>query len=502
MKNTPATSSLAYRRPTFAQTLVLVLALPLVGCAELKGLLEEPASPQDRATELKQCFRSYLRGPQLPNPRAPRSVADWYVHLKPEVVKKLADDAHVDSLGSRSSDFADRVMAQAIEAGVPEGDFLKGEHPDPEPACGTSWSHEDIGDYRFRNAASAALSVGRRAAFAACAREFDEFAPKVSKLAQQTAQELRDLPRGATHYEAWSLYRRAMAAHRQLMPIKDPDNTPVFAYAGTPYVVFTDMIARFANTPMSFLNYHWLGSVSPLPDNAVRHVQPLDAPTENDKLSYCARRLQREDTMYTPFTDEEISTFFPQFDGQAWLDAQPTTNGEPYKSALHIDPRDLRPGQTMDRAAGGQGDKSDAEQENFRLYLRTITSTALKDGKGTVELTIVENRRFTYDCKEVVKIKRESSDTATMTRENVCKFDDSVATDKLTLRVDVLPAGISLEKGDELVFFARRTAKDRQDGEKPSREGRKSFITTTATADLVFLAEVRRGPHVVFPASK
>jgi hypothetical protein len=293
-----------------------------------------------------------------------------------------------------------------------------------------------------------------------------------------------------------------MAAHRLLMPVKDPNDPPVFAYAGAPYVVFTDMIARFASTPMAFLNYHWLGGVSPLPDTAPLHVHPLDAPTDDDKLLYCAHKLRNEGPVYSDFKAEDIARLFHKFDGQAWLDAQPTT-GESYRrGALRIDRSDLRPGKTMDRAAGGQGDKADADKESFRLYQRTITSAALKDGKGTVELTIVDNLRASYDCKEVVRIKRETGDSATMTRDNVCKYEDTVVTDKLTLGVDALPPGVSLEKGDELIFFARRTAKDYRDGGKPSKDGRTSFRTTTATADLVFLAEVRRGPHVVFPASK
>jgi len=496
MKKTPETSSLAYRCPTFAQTLVVVLALPLVGCAELMGMLEQPVSHKTPAAEREECFRSYLlAAPQPPNPNATRSVAAWYARLTPAIVEKLAGDAN-------TNDFGDRVMAHAIEAGVPEGDFLTGEHPDPVPACRNSWSHEDIADYRFRNAASAAMSVARRAAFAACAREFDESAPKVSKLAQQTIQELRDLPRGASPYAAWSTYHRAMAAHRLLMPAKNPNNPQGFAFAGTPYVVFTDMITRFANTPMSFLNYHWLGDVSPLPDSAPHNVHPFDAPTENDKLRYCAYKLREDGPLYSAFSFEDIGKTFPKFNGQAWLDAQPTT-GESYdRGALHFGQDDLRPGLTRDRAAGGQGDKSDDEKEKFRLYQRAITSVALKDGKGTVELTIVNEERVRYDCKQVVRLKRETEDTATMTREEVCKIEDTVVTDKLTLGVDGLPPGVSLEKGDDIVFFARRTAKDYRDGGKPSNQGRTSFRTTTATADLVFLAAVRRGSNVVFPASK
>jgi hypothetical protein len=493
-KKTSKMSVIAYCCPTFAQTLVLVLALPLVGCAELIGM-REPVPYKDQVAAPEQCFRSYLLPSQPPNPKATKSVATWYAGLTPAIVKELANDGNAKELG-------DRAMAHAIAAGVPEGDFLTGAHPDPAPACGVFWNYEDVGDYRFRNAASAAMSVARRAAFAACASEFDEFAPKVSKLAQQTTRELRDLPREASPYAVWSTYHRAVAAHHLLMPVKNPNAPPVFAYAGTPYVVFKDMITRFANTPMAFLNYHWLGGVSPLPDSAPRHVQPLDAPTDNDKLLYCAHKLRNEGPLYSDFNAEQIARLFHEFDGQAWLDAQPTTGESYHRGALHIDQSDLRPGQTMDRVAGGQGDKADAEKENFRLYQRTITAVALKDGKGTVELTIVNNLRTSYDCKEVVRINRESADSATITRDNVCKYDDTVVTDKLTLGVDTLPPGVSLEKGDELIFFARRTAKDNRDGSKPSTAGRASFRTTTATADLIFLAAVRRGSQMVFPGNQ
>lgn len=454
----------------------------------------EPVSYKDQVAGPELCFRSYLDAPKAPNPKASPSVANWYAKLKPEVVKELAADA-------KANDFGDRVMAHAVAAGVPEGDFLKGAHPDPVAACGVAWNHEDVGNYRFNNAASAAKSVLRRAAFAECAREFDELGPKMAKLARETQEELRALPRDADPYAVWSTYHRAMAAHQQIMPIKNPNNPPVFGYAGAPYVVFTDMITRFAKTPMEFLNYHWLAGISPLPDTAPKNVKPLEKPTENDKLLYCAQKLHEQGPLYSDFSAEKIAEMFHEFDGEAWLEAQPS-GGVPYKRALHIDADDMRPGRMMDRPAGGQGDKPDAEKETFRLYQRAVTAATVKDGKGSVELTNIEKKRFTYDCKEVVKVKRENDGSATISRENVCKIDDATMTDKLTLLVDGLPKTISLEKGDELIFFAKRTAKEMQEGGKPSKEGRTSFRTTTATAELVFLAAVRRGEQLVFPAGR
>ena len=496
MKKTPETSRIASRCRAFAQSFALVVALPLVGCAGVAELVgyHEPVPYKDQVAGPELCFRSYLEAPKPPNPKASRSVANWYAKLTPAIVKELAGDAN-------TNDFGDRVMAHAVEAGVPEGDFLKGAHPDPVAACGVSWNYEDVGDYRFRNAASAAKSVARRAAFTEFATEFDAIAPKVSKLARETQEALRALPQDADPYAVWSTYARVMAAHHQIMPVKNPNNPPVFSYAGAPYVVFTDMITRFAKTPMAFLNYHWLGGISPLPDTAPMHVKPLDKPTENDKLLYCAQKLKDLGPLYSDFESNEIAKMFHEFDGEAWLLAQPTS-GEPYKSALHIDANDLAPGRTMDRPAGGQGDKEDAEKEKFRLYQRTITTAAVKDGKGTVELTKVEKLHFSYDCKQVVRVKRESDNSSTITRDDVCKFEDATITDKLTLAVSGLPKDVSLEKGDEVIFFAKRTAKDSQEGGKPSKEGRTSFRTTTATAELTFLAAVRRGGNLVFPTGK
>lgn len=472
------------------RSMSLLAVVSASGCA---GLLAEgsSASNADRAAGPAKCFRSYLQGASRPNPGANAKVAAWYASLTPKTVIELAD-------GADRQEFQDRVMKHAVAAGVGEGDFLQGSHPDPVAACGVSWNQEDVGDYRFQNAASAAKSVLRRDAFAACAREFDELAPKLGALAKKTKQTLATLPADANPYDVWSTYHRAMAEQRAILPLTEGKPLPVYAYAGAPYVAFTDMFTRFGAGPLAFLEYHWLGGAWPFPDDAQRFIQPLETPTDDDKLLYCARKLRAQGPLYSEFSEEDIAKIFAPFDGQAWLDARPTKGAKHDADAMHIAENDLRPGVVVDHDMGG---KDGPDKEKFRLYQRTVTATALKDGKGTIELTQVEKLRRSYDCKAIAKVTRNKDGSATVEPGEVCKYDDTLVTSSLTLSVDLLPPGLRLAVGDELLFFAERTAKDERTGSKPSSAGLASFRTTTAAAKLLFLARARRGATVVYPSS-
>lgn len=475
---------------------LIALAVSATGCANLLGI-RTPPSYADQVAGPERCFRSYLLsptgGPRALNPNAAPSVAKWYATLTPADVLAMATDA------TRQT-FQDRAMKSALAAGVPEGDLLRGEHPDPSRPCGVLWNVEDVGDYRFQNAASVAESVVRRDAFATCAKEFDELAPRLSALAQRTKKALADLGPTANPYDVWLTYHRVIAAQNDLLPIKEGAAPPVFAYAGAPYIAFTDMITRFAGSPFSFLAYHSLAGVSPFIDNAERFIQPLEAPNDDDKLLYCAQKLRNQGMVYSDFSDEDITKIFKPFDGEAWLDSQPT-QGESYKrGTVHIDANDLRADVMIDHAMGG---KSGADEEKFRLIQRKITATALREGKGTVELTNVTKAHVPYDCKRVAKITTDKkAQTATVEHLDVCKFDDNVRTDKLTLTVDELPKGVGLNTGDEIMFFAERTSNEVKDSGKPTATGRASTRNITQTAKLLFIAQIRRGGVVVFPTTK
>ena len=470
--------------------LTLTTALSLTGCMKMLGI-REPVPYAEQVAGPEKCFRSYLFPANGAHPGAHPAVARWYASLTPAIVQGLAKDA-------TSGEFSDRVMAHAQAAGVHEGNFLSGTHPDPVSACGVSWNSEDVGTYRFDNAASAARSVVRRDAFATCAKQFDTIAPKLFALSKATSGELAALPRDADPYQMWSAYHRAMAAQRAILPIVEGEHLPVFAYAGAPYVAFTDMITRFSNTPYAFLAYHWMGGVSPFPDDAQHHIQPLDSVTDETKLHYCALTMRAQGPLMSAFSSEDIDKIFPPFDGQAWLDSQPT-QGESYlRGTVHLAADDLRAGKTMDHDMGG---KTGGDKDKFRLFQRIITNTALKNGKGTVELTKVEKLQRSYDCKNIAKLTPGQDGSATIEHLQVCKFDDTLLTNKLTLAVDTLPAGFSLNTGDEIIFFAKRTASDENRGSKPSARGMTSFRTITQQADLLFVAQIRRGAKVVYPAA-
>ena len=85
---------------------------------------------------------------------------------------------------------------------------------------------------------------------------------------------------------------------------------------------------------------------------------------------------------------------------------------------------------------------------------------------------------------------------------DVCKFDDNVRTNKLTLTVDELPKGVGLNTGDEIMFFAERTSNEVKDSGKATATGRASTRNITQTAKLLFIAQIRRGGVVVFPTTK
>lgn len=126
----------------------------------------------------------------------------------------------------------------------------------------------------------------------------------------------------------------------------------------------------------------------------------------------------------------------------------------------------------------------------------------MREGKGTVEFTSVSKTHAPYDCKNVAKITTDKkSQTATIEHVDVCKFDDHVRTDKLTLTVDELPKGVGLNTGDEVMFFAERTSNDVKDNAKPTATGRASARNITQTAKLLFIAQIRRGGGVAFPTT-
>lgn len=460
-----------------------VSLLPIAGCASLLGIKPVPTAAEWKAAPTT-CFRSYATPASSPNPKATPAIRAWYQSLTPAIVNRLADGVSYTELG-------DRAIAHAVEAGVPESDFLEGESPDPERACGLSWSHEDIGNNRHANAASAAASVTRRAAFTACAAEFDALWPRLSTLAADAERSVRELP-GADPDAAWALYHRLMTQQAQIIPVDGDGDVPVFAYTGAPYVVFTDLMTRFPGTAAWFLASHWLGGVSPLPDAAERAVRPLPPSAEAARFDYCAQVAERQGALASPLSPDDVEQLSPTFDGAAWLEALPT----PATVDVHLGADDFRGGRVIDRASG----RSKTDEETFRLYRRPITALRLDRGAGTIELTTVDEVRQAYDCKRVVKVKQESSDTASISHEEKCKTNVATTTDRLTLAVTALPAGVTLAVGDQLVFYANRTATSSEQSKRDTRTGTASTRTITSAAELVFLAQVQRDAAVIYPA--
>ncbi|MEZ4401407.1 MAG: hypothetical protein R3B06_15385 [Kofleriaceae bacterium] len=467
--------------------MAVACVLPLAGCAQLLGVKPAPTAAQLAAAP-EACFRSFVGPAQPPNARADGAVRAWYASLTPKVVGKLL------AAGSPSEQ-GERVMAHAVAAGVSEAAFLRGEHPDPTPACGLGWRHEDVGDARFSNALAAARSVRYRAAFATCAATFDALWPRLATAAAEAARELAALPADADVYRVWSTYHRLMAAHAAAFPTAEErsDRPPVFAATGTPYLVWKDLMQRFGGGDHWYLAAHWLGGVSPVPDDAARLVQPIDASMEDARINYCAQAIPVE---ASPLVVEDVRRLSKKFDGVAWLEELPGA----VTTSVHINPIDLSPEKAaaslMDRPSGRTKD----DKATFRLYARTVSALKLTQGRGTIELTTVEPKRYLYACKGVVKIKQETEDTASITHEDQCKADHKLVTETFTLAVDALPPDVALAVGDRLVFYANRTATDTKTGSKPTKTGATSFSTTTTTADLVFLAQVQRGGAVVFPA--
>ena len=458
-----------------------VSLIPIAGCASLLGIKPVPTAAEWKAAPTT-CFRSYAAPARPPNPRATPAIRAWYAALTPAVVKRFADGASYPELG-------DRAMAHAIAAGVPESDFLEGTSPDPEPACGIAWSHEDVGTNRFQNAASAAASVTRRATFATCSTAFDALWPRLSTLSADAERAVRELP-GADPDAAWALYHRLMAQQAQIIPVEG-DGLPVFAYTGAPYVVFTDLMTRFPGTAGWFLASHWLGGVSPLPDAAERVVRPLPPSAEAARFDYCAQVADREGPLASSLSSDDVEELSPPFDGQAWLDALPT----PATVDVHLGADDFRGGRVIDRASG----RTKSDEETFRLYRRPITALHLKGGAGTIELTTVDEMRQAYDCKRVVKVKQETSDTASISHEEKCKTNVATTTDRLTLTVAALPPGVTLAVGDQLVFYANRTATGSEQSKRDTRTGVASTQTITSAAELVFLAQVQRDATAIYP---
>ncbi len=465
----------------------MALALPLTGCAQLLGVKPPVTAAQIEAAP-EACFRSFAGPPQPPNPRAHEAVRAWYASLTPATVEKLLD-------GGTRSEGQDRVMAHAIAAGVPEAAFLAGEHPDPTPACGLGWGHDDVGDTRFGNALSAARSVVQRAEFKECAARFDAAWPAFSTAAADAARELAALPPGADAYQAWTTYHRLMAAHAAAIPHGNDGGgeAAVLAATGTPFVVWSDLMQRFGTSEHWYLAAHWLGGVTPVPEDAARRVQPIAASIDEARISYCAQAIGES---VSPLRPSDVARLARTFDGVAWLEGLPGG----VKTNVSINAGDLGPttggASLMDRPSG----RSEADEETFRLYVRTASAVKLKQGRGTIELSTVEKKRYVYGCKDAVKVKQEGDGTATLTREEQCKSDDKLVTSTFTLAVDRMPPDVTIAVGDRLVFYANRTSTDTKDGSKPTKTGATSFSTTTTTADLVFLAQVQRDGEVVFPA--
>lgn len=460
--------------------LAALVALPLAGCAGLLAQHTLTTAEIDAARE--QCFYAYAEPATAPNPRANAAVRRWYASLTPAIVDKL-------TAGGSIPEIQNRIMKHATAAGVGEGDFLDGQHPDPAPACQLGWSHTDDGDNRFANARMAVMSLRWRNAFAACSARFDAVWPQLRAAADRASVALDQLPASADVYEVWSAYHRAMAEHAAAVP-DDPEarSAPVFAQVGTPYIVLMDLVRRFAGTDHWFLAQQWIGGVSPLPDGARELVQPAEAMVADARFHYCAQVMQTD----SPLSTEQVERLTRKFDNQAWLEEQPDGR------ALHKQwsARDLGPGRFVDWGAGRRSE----DKETFRLYSRPVSALHLTRGAGTVELSRTETKKYRFDCKDVIKVEHEADGSSSISRDDKCKIDTRTETDALTLKVDRLPAGLSLAVGDQLTFYARRTGSDHADGGKPTGAGRTSFSSDIATADLVFVAQVRRGDTVIFPA--
>lgn len=458
----------------------LAVALPLAGCAGMLGQRPLTSAELDAARE--QCFYAYAEPVTAPNPRASAAVRGWYASLTPATVEKLTASGSIPEV-------QDRIMKHATGAGVGEGDFLTGEHPDPSPACRLGWSHRDDGDNRFANARMAVMSLRWRHAFARCSAQFDGLWPQLRAAAERASVALDQLPAGADVYEVWSAYHRAMAEHAAALPAEgEARSASVFAHVGAPYVVLMDLVRRYAGTDHWYLAEQWIGGVSPLPDGARGQVQPLDAMVADARFNYCARVMQTD----SPLLPEQVERLTRKFDNQAWLDEQAE------RRALHKQwsDSDFGSGRFVDWPAGRDGD----DKETFRLYTRPISALHLTRGAGTIELSRTETKRYKFDCKDVIKVEHEADGSSSISRDDKCKIDVRTETNALTVKVDRLPAGLSLAVGDQLVFYARRTKAEHTDGGKPTSTGRTSFSSDVGAADLVFLAQVRRGDAVVFPA--
>ncbi len=436
-----------------------------------------------------ECYQSYRQPVTGVSPHANADVARWYASLTPAIVESFAVDATYD-------EFTQRAVEHAVAAGLSEDALLDGGHPDPVRACGAGWRNGANGARSYeatRNAGSAARSIAMRAAYQSCAADFEALTPKVAALATQTAAQLAAIPAAASPDAAWAVYHQAMAAHRTLLgrptePDRDEDRvfgTDGMAFAGTPYVVFTDMLTRFAGKPAAFLlRATRLAALPPDPELYVRSLEPMDEARD----VYCLRQMAAKGSLYEPDVEEDGT--FDLHDGRAWLAAHPAEAAA--YTGRHFDAHEL-PSVVTD-------DIVNDDDEDLRLFQRPISKLALRGGAGTIEFSNTETREQAYECAEVLKVKH-GRDGATARWVEECAKQRTIKTvDTFTLAVAALPPGLELKVGDSVLFFARRTKHDSRRDEMASKRGERITDTTTVAADLLHIARVWRGDRSIYPA--
>lgn len=481
-----------------AASLVAAASTLSGGCADLirgvaglgsGGSSGPEYSEAEYAAAPLECFRSYRQPVSGVSPHANANVARWYASLTPAIVDSFAVDATYD-------DFTQRAVEHAVAAGLTEDDLLDGGHPDPVRACGAGWRNGANGARSYeatRNAGAAAASIAMRAAYQSCAAEFEAQAPKVAALATQTAAQLAAIPADASPDAAWVVYHQAMAAHRTLIgrPIEPTrEDGLVFgnagmAYAGTPYVVFTDMLTRFAGKPAGFLlRAMRLAALPSDPELYVRSLEPMDEARD----VYCLRQMEAKGSVYAAPIEEEGN--FELHDGRAWLAAHPAAAAA--YAGRHFDLRDI--------PAAVTDDIVNDDDETLRLYQRPISKLALRGGSGTIEFSNTERREQDYECAEVLKVTHSREGASARWVEECAKHRTMTTVDSFTLSVGALPSGLELKVGDSVLFFARRTKHDARRDEKATKRGESITDTTTTAAELLHVARVWRGDAAIYPA--
>lgn len=205
----------------------------------------------------------------------------------------------------------------------------------------------------------------------------------------------------------------------------------------------------------------YLYSIEHFSPNASAALRPRDTP-EAERDRYCLKAygsgtsrtpeaVQKPGSSYFEGGSVAVKPVFTDEEAKALNDGREQLEKN---AAASLDSKDF---QKVSVGTVGAGKGEMAGHPKLGFFERDklpITKLKLDGGKWVVELTRHDDGTFPYDCVPTNRISRILSD-GTIDYEEICKDGKETWDTSFTVTISDLPDGITLEVGDELVFYGK-----------------------------------------------